>query len=122
MVRRIADGQPESRLGPAMAEAVEAFARAWVQGYPAASKDAANKRGFRLMLSLLGELFASALHDVTGGAAADEAQLSGRPWLRGIDLLQEAETLLARNVAVPLLLDNLAIQWSSENMPQPAGR
>ncbi len=49
----------------------------------------------------------------------DTADAALAPWLSGIALIQQAEAQMAVNVAVPLLMDNLAIQWT-QAATQPA--
>lgn len=126
MVRDAVQGKPAPALGETMAKLVEAFAKAWVDGHKGASKDAANKAGVRYMLGLLGELCRDGLRHAAGRlgdeAPGDEADAKLRPWLVGVQLLQEAERQMESNVALALLLDNLAIQWSDKNALQHAAR
>lgn len=107
-------GKPDTQFGATMAGLVDAFAESWVKNNKGASKEAANKAGVRHMLGLIGEVCRRNLRtSATPQAAA--------PWLTGIDLLQEAEWNLDSNVALALLLDNMAIQWSAMNSPHPVG-
>ena len=128
MLQQVAAGQPAPAMGQTMAELVEAFAQAWVKDHANASKDAANKAGVRYMLSLLGEYCRGALREVSAAAASMdvfEADRRVAPWLAGIELIQEAERQLQSNVAPPLLLDNLGVQWavmSQGSQPHLAGR
>jgi len=126
MVRDVVQGKPAPAMGEAMAKLVESFAKAWVDGHKGASKDAANKAGVRHMLGLLGELCREGLRHTTAklteDTPGDEADMRLRPWLTGIQLLQEAERQLGANVALALLLDNLAIQWANANTPSHAAR
>ena len=117
LVRHVAAGRPSHELGKAMADRVDAFAKQWVDDHKGASKDAANKAGVRHMLGLLGELCRIALRSITAGKTeADPAETDtrARPWLTGVDLLQQAERQLESNVQAPLLLDNLAVQWAAQ--------
>jgi DNA polymerase-3 subunit delta' len=115
MVQQSAAGKAAPEFGKAMHELVEAFAVQWVEDHDNASKDAANKSGVRHMLGILGEMCRRKLHDLASKIAAGESEQveeAARPWLGGIDLLQDAERQLESNVAIPLLLDNLAVQWA----------
>ena len=117
MIDRVAAGRPDVEMGTAMAGLVDGFAEAWVKQHKGASKEAANKAGARHMLGLVAEFCRLRLADVA--AQADPGDLPGaedaaRPWLVGIELVQEAERNLESNVHLGLLLDNLAIQWSAQ--------
>jgi DNA polymerase-3 subunit delta' len=125
LVKQTAAGKPSAEFGPKMATLVEAFAKAWVDNHEGASKDAANKAGVRYMLGLLGEMCRFGLRHVatnTSLADLDAADRAVNPWIIGIDLIQQGDALLETNVSVPLLLDNLAIQWAARSQPQHAGR
>ena len=115
MVQQAAAGKAAPEFGKAMHELVEAFAVRWVDEHDNASKEAANKSGVRHMLGILGEMCRRKLHDLAGKATGDvEAdEEASRPWLSGIDLIQDAERHLESNVAIALLLDNLAVQWAT---------
>lgn len=117
MVARLAAGKPDPRFGATMAKLVDDYAKAWVENHKGASKEAANKAGVLHMLGLLGETCRRNLREAVPRARADDpiaADALARPWLRGIDLLQEAERNMESNVAFALLLDHLAIQWGVE--------
>lgn len=112
-VERALAGHPDAELGAEMAGRCEAFAKAWVEAHAGSSKDAANKAAVRLMLSMLGELCRAKLREAANaGMTPDTADAALAPWLSGIALIQQAEAQMAANVAVPLLMDNLAIQWT----------
>ncbi|MEX2673356.1 MAG: AAA family ATPase [Phycisphaeraceae bacterium] len=124
MVRQVLNGRPVPELGPTMAELVETFAKAWVDHHANASKDAANKAGVRHLFNLLAERCRRGLHETAerlAGETADATEAAMQPYLNGVELIRQAEGDLDANVALPLLLDNLAIQWASENEPQSAG-
>ncbi len=115
-VDAIGQGRPADDLGTTLAELADGFAKAWVDSHKNASKDAANKRAVRLLLGMLGQLCRERIDAATPALdpqdpIAGEAALS--PWLRGIELIQQADRQLASNVAVALLLDNLAVQWGA---------
>lgn len=104
MVDQVAAGKPVDDLGDAMAGLCDEFARAWVDANKNASKDAANKQAVRTMLGMLAQICRERL------ATAADPQAAA-PWLAGIDLVASAERHLNANVAVALLLNNLAVQW-----------
>ncbi len=115
-IRSIAQCKPAPQLGPLLAQLVEAFAKQWVDCHPNASKDAANKAGVRHAFGLMGELCRKGIHAVSKKSAnhpPDITEQKLQPYLTGIQLMQEAESQLQSNVAIGLLLENLAIQWSS---------
>jgi DNA polymerase-3 subunit delta' len=101
-------------MGDTMAELVEQYAAAWVKNHKNASKDAANKDGVRLMLSLL------AAHVRQRLAAACERGEDVSEWVIAAELLREAETQLYSNVNIKMLLENLAVQWHARRQAQPA--
>jgi DNA polymerase-3 subunit delta' len=114
MLDKIATGKVEADFGQTLLDLCDGFAERWVAEHKNASKDAANKSAIRALLGLLGEECRRRMTELAdraepGDPDAAEAMLA--PWLRGIDLLNEAEGQLSRNVAPALLLDNLAIQW-----------
>ncbi len=113
MVQQVAAGKPVPEMGKGMLEMIESYAVRWVDEHDNASKDAANKAGVRYMLGMIGELCRRKLHELSAGSAAtvEEIEQRSEPWLRGIDLLQQAERELESNVSMALLMDNLAIQW-----------
>jgi hypothetical protein len=92
-------------LGATLAELVEAFAEAWVKRHRSASKDAANKDGARLMLSLL----AADLRQRLAAATRNGREPAGL--LATVELLAEAERQMESNVNLKLLLENLVAQW-----------
>lgn len=116
MIDALARGRGAGEIGPTMVELTGAFAEQWVKRNANASKDAANKAAVRHALGLVGEICRRRLRDLTGQVdPSDPDVVEGRlkPWLRGIDLAQDADRHLETNVSVPLLLDNLAIQWAT---------
>lgn len=104
-------------LGRTLADLAENFAKQWVEDpqHPNASKEAANKFAGRLLLSMLGDLcrqrLNQAIEPIPAGAR-DQADQAAHPWLSGIDCLCDAEQQIQSNVALPLLLNNLAVQWT----------
>ncbi len=102
MLEGAARGSYPAGMGAAMARMVDEWAKGQVERSPQASKDAANKAGARLLLSLLAMRFRSRLRE----GADDPSAVEGA--LRGIDLLREAEAHLASNVHMGVALENLA--------------
>lgn len=95
-------------LGETMAGLIEQFAVAWVKKHKNASKDAANKDGARLMLSLL------ASHARNRLRQSCENEASPDEWIALADLLRDAEAQLYSNVNLKMLLENLAVQWHAK--------
>lgn len=120
MIEQLAAGKPPGELGKRMADLVEIYAGSWVDKHDGASKDAANKAGVRHMLGMLGEICRGKLRTPVSPDPV-QAEIQLEPWLRGIELLGRAESLLESNVGIPLLLDHLAIQWSAAPAA-PVGR
>jgi len=114
MLDKIATGKVEANFGETLLGLCDGFAERWVAEHKNASKDAANKSAIRAMLGLLGEECRRRINELAERAEPDDpdaAEALLTPWLRGVDLLSEAEGQLGRNVAPALLLDNLALQW-----------
>jgi len=102
MLGEIERGRHPAGMGAAMARMVDEWAKGQVERHPQASKDAANKAGARLLLSLLAMRFRQRLRE---GADDPERMETA---LRSIDLLREAEAHLASNVHMGVALENLA--------------
>jgi DNA polymerase-3 subunit delta' len=105
-------------LGKTLSSFADEFAKKWVDDpdHPNASKEAANKLAMRLLMSMLGDVCRDRLNRAVQrvpAGRADEAEDAGRPWLVGIDCLRDAEQQMGSNVAMPLLLENLAVQWAA---------
>jgi len=121
LIERAGRGEPVIDLGPMMSQRTDDFAKAWVSNHKNASKDAANKAAVRHLFGVVSEMCRQRLREAGEvGEGVDDPAV--RPWLRGIDLLQDAEADLYSNVNVALLLENLAIQWSQRTPHQPIGR
>jgi len=114
-LERVAAGRDDPDLGSLMAELADRFAAAWVDANVNASKDAANKAAARAMFGLIGELCRQriAANAPSPNADPDHADDALAPWIDGVELLADAERQLASNVALPLLMDNLCVQWAS---------
>lgn len=120
MLKSLLQGQPTEPIGKTLATLVDDFAAEWVARHANASKESANKAGIRHMLGLLGENCRQAMQYHAQHADPndpDTAESRMWPWLRGVELLQEAERHMNSNVNVALLLDNLAVQWANTVAP-----
>ncbi len=102
-------------MGETMAGLIDEFAATWVKRNKNASKDAANKDGARLMLSML------ASHARRQLALACERGESVDQWTTLAELLRNAETQLHSNVNLKMLLENLAVQWHTNCETLAAG-
>lgn len=101
-------GRFPASMGETMASLIDAFAVAWVKKHKNASKDAANKHGTRLMLSMLAAHARQRLREsCKSGTCCDE-------WIELADLLRAAEIQLYTNVNMKMLLENLAVQWHAK--------
>lgn len=114
-IDRLATGRDDPDLGQALADLADGFASAWVDAHTNASKDAANKAAARTMFGMLGELCRERIARHATDLPADPADAEARlaPWTEGVELIADAERQLASNVALPLLMDNLCVQWAS---------
>jgi DNA polymerase-3 subunit delta' len=119
MVDDLAKGRAVPELGATMAKLADDYAAAWVDSRKNASKDAANKAAIRTLVGLLGALCSERLESLAPTCDANDpagGEATLRPWLVGVELLQEAELQLTGNVAPALLLDNLAVQWAASSL------
>lgn len=109
MFDALAGGAFPPTMGAALGELVDGYAGQWVERHDNASKEAANKHGFSVMLSLLGLHVRSELQRaVEAGDAVATQRLA-----IVIDLLREAEWQVQANVNYKLVLENLVAQWAS---------
>ncbi len=108
-------GRAQPELGTAIAARIEAFAGTWVERHKNASKEAANRLGSDLMLSMLAQWAARRLQEAAAihtapengmGLAAQEARCA--PFLRQIEAVREAESRLSQNANLPMVCDGLA--------------
>lgn len=88
-------------MGPAMAEMIEAWAKAWVAAHANASKDAANKAGADWMLRLLAGYWRDRLR------VAVPVNKAG-PYLAAIDAVRAAEPEIDANVNMLFVMEMLA--------------
>ncbi|MEM6750448.1 MAG: AAA family ATPase [Planctomycetota bacterium] len=108
-------GRAGAHLGEAMHARVQGFAEAWVKAHAQASKDAANRRGFELMTSMIAEharrrLAEQAADCPTGDEdpAVFERDARLAPWLALIDAVREAEGWGAAHVNLTMACEGLA--------------
>ncbi len=114
-LRQVEQGKFPIALGETMAKLIDERAAAWVKEHPEASKDAANKAWARRMLGFLSEDARARLRTRTQGktGAAVEQDSGALRLMNAIDAISAAESHLAMNVNMGLLLENLAAQMSA---------
>jgi len=98
---RVDRGTPSVGVGAQLASLVDAWAKAWVEGHPGFSKEAANKLGASHLLRLIGERYRRRLWT----KELDEAER--RRCARAIDLVREAETQIFSNVQAIFVFEDL---------------
>jgi len=115
-LKSIEQGRFPIGLGESLAKMIDERAAAWVKQNPDASKDAANKTWARRMLGFLAEDTRTRLRLRTQGKSADQVEqdASAQRLLNAIDAIAAAESHLAMNVNLALLLENLVAQMSVE--------
>ncbi len=109
MLDTLNSGDFPLEMGKLLGDLVEQYAEQWVKNNTNASKDAANKDGCGVLLSLLG---LHARTQMLNAATADDGDLTER-WTIVIDLLRESELQMRSNVNHKLALENLVAQWAS---------
>lgn len=114
MLAQAESGRHSVELGPAMAELIDAWAKAWVEVRENASKEAANRLGAEWMLRLLGWRARQRLAQATGGSSATALARA----MHAIDLVRQAEADLDTNVAMLFVFDRLAASLAAG---EPAG-
>lgn len=115
-VEQLAGGHLPAQMGGELAALVDEFAVNWVDTHAGASKDAANKLAGRHMLGLIAELCrqrTGQLARTLADGSPEQAESALRPWLAGIDQVRAAEQAMAANVSLPLIMDNLVVQWAA---------
>lgn len=120
MLAEVDKGRFPYELGGVLAKMIGERAEADVKANPDASKDAANKAWGRRMLAFLAERYraqlrARALGGGGGGVGPDD--VTALRAFGALEAVQGAESHLASNVNMGLLLENLAAQLAGE----PAG-
>jgi len=97
-------------LGQWMAQAIDSFAKQWVQRHENASKEAANKQASQLMWAMIAQLARQRLSDLApncdpGNLLSSQALLS--PWLGVIDALGTVQREQNSHVNIGLVTDHL---------------
>jgi hypothetical protein len=106
--------RPRAELGAVMAKLIDDLAKAWVEQHTNASKEAANKMASELMFTMIAQHARRALVHVSQRqseqerADPGEAEAALQPWLNVIDALNQAQSELAANVNLALVMDHLA--------------
>lgn len=103
-----AAGRYSIELGAAMAQLTEAWAVKWVEEHANASKETANREAARWMLGLLAHEARSRLH-----STASKGENASRAPLRWLDLVREAESQVASNVATAFVLESLSAEMAA---------
>jgi DNA polymerase-3 subunit delta' len=103
---RLAAGQGVIDLGSVLAKLVDEAAAESVAGDPRASKDVANRVAARRMFRLLGESF----RDLMRQAAARGDRATVEWATESVSAIHEAETMLASNVAISLVFEQLTAE------------
>lgn len=102
MLDQLDAGSFPQEMGSTMAHLIDERAAAWVKRNPDASKDAANKAWARRMFAFLSEHYRQRLGRAGGAARGATA----------IETIARAEELLASNVNLGLVMENLVAQLS----------
>ena len=115
-LKLVEQGRCPVGLGEMLAKLIDERAAAWVKQNPDASKDAANKAWGRRMLGFLAEDTRTRLRMRTQGKIAEQVEqdVSAQRLLNAIDAISAAETHMALNVNMGMLLENLVAQMSTE--------
>ncbi len=115
-LKLVESGRCPVGLGEMLAKLIDERAAAWVKQNSDASKDAANKAWGRRMLGFLAEDTRARLRLRAQGKSASqlEQDVSTQRLLNAIDAISAAETHLAMNVNMGMLLENLVAQMSTE--------
>ena len=92
-------------MGRTLASFVDTFAADWVSSHANASKDAANKLGVQLVLTLLGRHADRKLRQ--SAAQPDLVE----QWIEAVELLGDCEKKLQANVAAGFLMEYLVVGW-----------
>ena len=109
-------GRYPVELGGEMARLIDAFAKRWVERHGNASKDAANKKGAGLMWRMISQHARGKLTELAARYPSGDPGDPGspgdldpiyEPWLRVIDALEQAQSELAANVNLGLVMDHL---------------
>ena len=112
-VDQCADRKPPGNLGQLIAEQIDGFAKQWVDRYPGASKEAANRFAGQLMWSMIAGHARSRLSSVVDSLASTEptqAEVALRPWIALVEACGRAQEQLAANVNLSMVCDHLVVE------------
>jgi hypothetical protein len=110
MLREADQGRWQSELGPTMVNLVEQFAELVIADNKNASKEAANREGFRQLLRMLGQHLRTRL--------ANEEPSGHAVCCMTIDMLSEIERQSESHLNIKQLLESLSVGWASpERIP-----
>jgi hypothetical protein len=93
-------------LGPAMAEMIDAWAKAWVESHDNASKEAANKAGADWMLRLVASYLRERLRKAAPLGKAG-------PYLAALDAVRNAEPQIDSNVNMLFVMEQVSSELSA---------
>jgi DNA polymerase-3 subunit delta' len=93
-------------LGPAMAEMIDAWAKAWVDSHDNASKESANKAGADWMLRLLASYLRERLRKAAPLGKAG-------PYLAALDAVRQAEPQIDANVNMFFVMEQISSELSA---------
>jgi DNA polymerase-3 subunit delta' len=93
-------------LGPAMAEMIDAWAKAWVESHDNASKESANKAGADWMLRLLASYLRERLRKAAPLGKAG-------PYLSALDAVRQAEPQIDANVNMLFVMEQVSSELSA---------
>ncbi|MEM0914276.1 MAG: hypothetical protein AAGK09_06650 [Planctomycetota bacterium] len=117
----LAQGKPAPTLGGDLYERVQAFAEAAVKKHKNASKEAANRVAASLAWSIVARHAHRRLTAEADAATPRDLPAAARleRWAAVLDAVHEAEGLLASNVNLSLLCDDLAARCATLLNPLP---
>jgi len=105
MLREADAGRYRPDLGPTMARLVDDWAAQWVKERDAASKEAANRAAAGHLFTMLADRARHTLRSAAGRDAHTTARAT-----RIIDVVQEAEDLVRRNVQLGMAMEYIAVE------------
>ena len=110
MLQEADRGRWQAELGPTMVDLVEQFAELVLAENKNASKEAANREGFRQLLRMLGQHLRARL--------ANDDETCGTQCCMTIDMLSEIEQQSESHLNLKQLLESLSAGWASpEHVP-----
>ena len=119
---RASAGSYPTDLGAQLAQHVSGFAEQWVKSHENASKDAANKQGVGLVLSIVARHARAALRAAAGraeGLSLGDAEARAQPWLDTIQALRLVEAEVRAGVNLTIALEHLVSLVYRSLRPDP---